>query len=277
VGQEFLDALPVYTFEKTSEGYWRERLVDVALRDDLQEEEKEMAAEKSSSSAISISSETENAVALAKRPRLRVVLAPDVTPPLKTLLHTDDQGYIVSSGKQRDASPPGAVVEVCPEAILLVQDVAKVVQEQGGAALFIDYGSAQGSSDSLRGYSRHEQVPFLSLPGQVDITADVDFFALKHAINHPSVGIDGKATTVQAFGPVTQGSFLMAMGIQERIINLMERDDTTEEQAENLYRSLVRLASPEEMGERYKVLAIAPATTSTDDKTAVTAPAGFEV
>jgi SAM-dependent MidA family methyltransferase len=38
VAQEFLDALPVYAFEKTNEGYWRERLVDVALRDDLDDE-----------------------------------------------------------------------------------------------------------------------------------------------------------------------------------------------------------------------------------------------
>jgi NADH dehydrogenase [ubiquinone] 1 alpha subcomplex assembly factor 7 len=276
VGQEFLDALPVYTFEKTTEGYWRERLVDVVLRDDLQEEEKEMVGTPAPSNEPSFT--TTNGIALAKRPRLRVVLAPDVTPPLKTLLHTDDQGYISSSGNNTDTSPPGSVVEVCPEAILLAQDVAKVVQEQGGAALFIDYGSAQGSSDSLRGYSRHEQVPFLSLPGQVDITADVDFSALKHAIHHRPPAETVGATTVQAFGPVTQGSFLMAMGIQERVINLVERDDTTEEQAENLYRSLLRLASPEEMGERYKVLAIVPVTTtttSTSDATAVNAPAGF--
>jgi SAM-dependent MidA family methyltransferase len=52
----------------------------------------------------------------------------------------------------------------------------------------------------------------------------------------------------------------MSMGIQERIINMMERDETTYEQADDLYRALVRLVAPEEMGKRYKVMAIVPGT-----------------
>ena len=38
--QEFFDALPVHAFEMTTDG-WRERMVDMAIRDELLEEEEE--------------------------------------------------------------------------------------------------------------------------------------------------------------------------------------------------------------------------------------------
>jgi NADH dehydrogenase [ubiquinone] 1 alpha subcomplex assembly factor 7 len=194
-------------------------------------------------------------------------------------LGTNPDGFL--SDDMDDQAPAGSVVEICPEGILLVQDVANLIDRQGGAALFVDYGSDQGSRDSLRGFSRHEQVHFLSRPGQVDITADVDFMALRHAVNHrtnpqvstgsktapsPTIGLQSTSDSVDAtasrsglataFGPVKQGEFLVAMGIRERVISLLTREDCTEEMGDNLYQALVRLASPEEMGERYKVLGI---------------------
>jgi len=152
-------------------------------------------------------------------------------------------------------------------------------------------------------------VHFLSRPGQVDITADVDFRALQHAVNvaqqqkhsklpvsppaaaaaveneksndsSSSSSTDGdsgtsRLQTAHAHGPVTQGAFLMAMGLQERIVNLMERDEVTDEQAEDFYQAMVRLVSPEQMGELYKVLAIT--TTARDDGAAAAdPPPGFE-
>jgi NADH dehydrogenase [ubiquinone] 1 alpha subcomplex assembly factor 7 len=282
-GQEFLDALPVYTFEKTTDEYWRERLVDVAVRDDIDDDDWKNSI---NSKFLKTDNNTTKGTNHPK-PRLRIVLAPEVTPPLKTLLNSDDHGYI-KIVNTNDTAPIGSVIEVCPEAILLVQDVAQYLKQQSGsAALFIDYGSNMGSYDSIRGYSHHEQVPFISLPGQVDITADVDFMALKHIINHKGINNsnddngddendDQNVPIVRAFGPITQGEFLMSMGIQERIINLMERDDVTEQQAENLYHALIRLVSSEQMGERYKVLSIVPTTATTvDGERSYNAPIGF--
>ena len=60
-----------------------------------------------------------------------------------------------------------------------------------------------------------------------------------------------------AFGPVTQGEFLMKMGAVDRVVALIEKDSTTDKQAEDLCNALERLTQPEHMGERYKVLAIA--------------------
>ena len=254
--QEFLDALPVHVFEKTApDGLWRERLVDVAMEDE------EEGASTSSSTGEDVADD---------KPRLRIVLAPEVTPALRTLLNVDQDGRLIDGNGQLDPrdeiTPIGQIVEVNPQAILLAQDVKNLIDRQkGGAVLFIDYGTAhEGSSDSIRGFERHKQVHFLSSPGQVDVTADVDFGALVHAVNNRVENSDES----KAWGPVTQGHFLVSMGIQERVLAEIEEDKTTDEQAENLYNAMVRLASPEEMGERFKVLAITPSGTGP--------PASFE-
>ena len=46
------------------------------------------------------------------------------------------------------------------------------------------------------------------------------------------------------------------MGAVERVMALIDNDETTDEQAEELYLGLERLVSFEEMGERYKILGI---------------------
>ena len=46
------------------------------------------------------------------------------------------------------------------------------------------------------------------------------------------------------------------MGAVERTVQLIENDNTTDDQAEDLCTALERLVSVEEMGERFKVLSI---------------------
>ena len=264
--QEFIDALPVHVFEKT-QGGWRERMVDVAIQEDDDEEEvvkkevddsQEEAKKEDDDDKSSGDKKKEE-----KKTRLRVVLSPDVSPACKTLLNIDEE----TGQKEDDTSPVGQVAEVCPEGILLVQDISQLLKRNGGAALIVDYGQ-EGSTDSLRGFSRHEQVSFLSRPGQVDVTADVDFEALRHAVNHANSDATCDKSAF-AFGPATQGTFLASMGIVERVVSLIEDDKTTDEEAEDLYNALERLVLPEQMGERYKVLAIAR------KKEAIFAPPGF--
>ena len=123
--------------------------------------------------------------------------------------------------------------------------------KKGGSALIIDYGQ-EGSTDSIRAFSKHKQVNALSRPGEINVTADVDFAALRYAVNATAEG-----DSHHAFGPVTQGKFLISMGAAKRVSDLIENENTTDEQAEDLYTALERLVLPEEMGERYKVMAIA--------------------
>jgi len=304
VAQEIIDALPVHSFQKTEHG-WRERLVDVAVRGEepehvkqssgtksgstLSDEDKVAAAKRQFAAAQNISSQMRKGYSDAeadqgpssatsggvdRKPRLRFVLPPDTTPALRTLLNVDPQTGAMKgpNAATLDAAPPGTVMEVCPEGMMLAQDIASKIEECGGAALIIDYGK-EGSGDTLRAFKRHKQAHPLSSPGGIDVTADVDFAALREAVNN---GMDimramkreaeaeaaeqsGTALTDApfAFGPVTQGRFLMKMGAVDRVVALIEKDSTTDEQAEDLCNALERLTQPDHMGERYKVLAIA--------------------
>ncbi|CAJ1955269.1 unnamed protein product [Cylindrotheca closterium] len=223
--QEFIDALPVHVFQMTEEG-WRERLIDVVSGADPKPEADKL------------------------QPRLRQVLAPNVTPAVELFLESANYHN----------QPVGTVVEVCPEGIMLVQDIAKVLNESDGAALIFDYGQ-EGTGDTLRAFSNHKQVQLTSSPGQVDITADVDFFALKQSIK------DGET---QGFGPVTQGEFLMRMGAGDMVIKKIEEPSTTEEEAVAFSEALKYLVMPENMGERFKVLAVGK------KKEGIFAPPGME-
>ena len=309
--QELVDALPIHSFQKIENDQWRERLVDVAVRDKEEESTevsnikraagkmKYSAAESSDSITDSFSntSTTSQEKGSKKLPRLRFVLPPDTTPALRTLLRVNGSGVPVEGNPTAQALndlPTGSVVEACPEGLLLAQDIADRIEKcNGGAALLIDYGEDGASSrDTLRGFWRHTQVHPLSRPGEVDVTADVDFAALREAVNQ-RVGLEeslkrklseeGKVLSPstqtiddekpinrpEAFGPVSQGQFLASMGIVQRVEKQIEADSTTDEQAYELYSALERLVAADQMGERYKVLAIAR------KKDGLFPPAGF--
>mmetsp|Transcript_16326 Transcript_16326/g.37778 ORF Transcript_16326/g.37778 Transcript_16326/m.37778 type:complete len:737 (+) Transcript_16326:191-2401(+) len=248
--QEFLDALPVHQFQKTDDG-WRERMIDVVSADETNEAGEPVPATPSSTDS--------NSDGKQLIPRLRQVLAPNVTPAVELLMS--------SSHEQYDRFPEGTVVEICPDALFLIQDVAKMLDESQGAALIIDYGE-EGTTDTLRAFSRHQQVPLTSRPGQVDVTADVDFFAIKNCLSVDGFKRNKDNSTekrdddeivpksIHAFGPVPQGEFLMKMGAGELTMNAIEKDETTEEQAQALADALKYLVMPEHMGQKFKVLAL---------------------
>ena len=85
-----------------------------------------------------------------------------------------------------------------------------------GAALIIDYGTETIPRNTLRAIKSHRRLasPFI-LPGQADISADVDFTALAEAASLSDTG-------VEIWGPVPQGQFLHVMGGQERVENLCQ-------------------------------------------------------
>ncbi len=312
VCQELIDALPIHSFQKIEGGQWRERLVDVAVRDKEEESteatkikqaagrmkysDAEEAAD-SSTESESTSSTASEEKGKKKLPRLRFVLPPDTTPALRTLLRVSGSGSPLEgnpTAEALNALPVGSVVEACPEGLLLAQDIADRIEKcNGGAALLIDYGEDGASSrDTMRGFWRHTQVHPLSRPGEVDVTADVDFAALRESVNQrigleesvkrkyltnegqlpPSstnAGQEKPSNPPEAFGPVSQGQFLASMGIVQRVEKQIGADSTSDEQAYELYSALERLLAPDQMGERYKVLAIAR------KKEGLFPPAGF--
>lgn len=73
----------------------------------------------------------------------------------------------------------GDSLEISPLALATCEDIAIRVMKSGGAALLIDYGENYAQGDSIRAFYKHQQYNFLSKPGLMDVTADVDFAACK--------------------------------------------------------------------------------------------------
>ena len=87
-----------------------------------------------------------------------------------------------------------------------------------GAALIIDYGHAScGLGDTLQAVAGHSFTDPLRRPGQVDLTAHVDFEAL--ALSAECIG-------ARVFGPVAQRDFLRQLGIRERAAALKAKRAT---------------------------------------------------
>ncbi|PWY74540.1 DUF185-domain-containing protein [Aspergillus sclerotioniger CBS 115572] len=172
-------------------------------------------------------------------------------------------------------SQPGSTIEVSPESRIYASDFARRIggasqpprtvtkgaaaapapakRVSSGAALIMDYGTLSTIPiNSLRGIREHKNVPALSSPGQVDVSADVDFTGLAEAAIEASEG-------VEVHGPVEQGDFLQAMGIEERMQQLLKRvgDEEKRKTLETGWKRLVEKGGGG-MGKIYKVMAIVP-------------------
>ena len=71
--------------------------------------------------------------------------------------------------------------------------------------------------------------------------------------------IAGQPSGARLRSAAALGGFLAHMGAPQRLMQLLESDETTDAQAEALVEAYERLADPEQMGERYKVLAFVDA------------------
>lgn len=69
--------------------------------------------------------------------------------------------------------------EVSPESLVLAKSIAQRVTESGGLCLIADYGHEGGGTDTFRAFKQHKLCDPLIEPGCADLTADVDFSALK--------------------------------------------------------------------------------------------------
>lgn len=155
-------------------------------------------------------------------------------------------------------APPDVMVEVCPAALDIAEDISRRIGEHGGVALIIDYGhSESGPGETLQALKAHAYHDPLETPGEADLTAHVDFGAMAQRVF---------ASGARALGPMGQGQFLLNLGIVERAEAL--REMASPEQAEDIELALKRLTDEAEMGELFKVMAITPMESPT--------PPGFE-
>lgn len=139
----------------------------------------------------------------------------------------------------------GDVLEVSPASQAVATLLGERMARAPGAALVIDYGHARSSpGETLQAVHGHDTASVIENPGENDITAHVDFAALRRAM--ASAG-------ARVFGPMTQRDFLMAMGLETRLGILSRK--ATPEQRRDLELAAERVAGPEQMGHLFKVLA----------------------
>jgi len=164
-----------------------------------------------------------------------------------------DETFIFAAGPNPmdDAVPAarrggdvGTIIESCPAAAALVAALAQRLDVQGGAALAIDYGYLDPQTGStLQAVRAHEMVGVFDEPGDMDLTAHVDFGVL----------VDIARQGGLAVSTATQGAWLTAMGIGLRAQALVTRFP---ERANEVQAAYDRLVGGAAMGELFKVMAL---------------------
>jgi SAM-dependent MidA family methyltransferase len=152
---------------------------------------------------------------------------------------------------------PGEVLEVSPAQEAFAAELGDRIARQGGAAILIDYGrDAPGPGDTLQALKGHRKVSPLETPGAADLTVHADF---------PAVAAAARGAGAQASAILTQGEFLLRLGLGARTEALIA---ARPDRAQTLQRQLARLTAPDQMGSLFKALAI--------HSRAGPAPPGFE-
>jgi NADH dehydrogenase [ubiquinone] 1 alpha subcomplex assembly factor 7 len=138
----------------------------------------------------------------------------------------------------------GAIVETRQAASSLLSALAARAKEAPVGALIADYGHQEtGIGDTLQAVHRHRFADPLALPGEVDLTAHVDFAALKETAS---------AVGLAAYGPMPQGEFLLKLGLAARCDRLVQ--NARPDQKAALLSGAARLADPRQMGLLFKML-----------------------
>lgn len=169
------------------------------------------------------------------RGRLAFLLSPDP-------LASRDLALVPPSLRE---APEGALVETRPGLEALIETLSDRFKTAPGRALFIDYGSAASEiGDTVQALKAHEKVDPLAFPGEADLTARVDFAELARLAH---------AAGLEVAGPVGQGSWLKALGIEHRAAVLRQAHP---DMKATIARQFHRLTDEAQMGALFKALAI---------------------
>lgn len=228
LAHEFFDALPIHAFQSTPQG-WREFLVSHQPR-----------GTPSSEKANDLFHLT-----LSQKTTPYSLYLPSLSPRHRALLTCSST-----------APAHQTTIEISPQALSIMESLSHLIASSpAGACLIIDYGPSDHTpTNTLRGIHNHQLVSPFTHPGQVDLSADVDFTALAER----AVATEGG---VEVHGPVEQGLFLKAMGLAERVqvvLSKIEESGEYKEERERVIGAFNRLVGMEKggMGRVYKALAV---------------------
>ena len=139
----------------------------------------------------------------------------------------------------------GPIVETSPARESAMAELARALVAKGGVAVVIDYGEESGSGDTLQAVAGHRFASPLEKPGEQDLTAHVDFAALRAAV---------EAAGARVSRLVSQGTWLETLGITARAMALAARNPG---EAGGIAEARRRLCDDEAMGRLFKVMAVA--------------------
>lgn len=171
------------------------------------------------------------------------------------LASRDEQGirFLPAVGYRRVESglPPiaataddGHVIETPLAGAEAAFSLAKRIARQGGAAIVIDYGyEGPAVGDTLQAVRGHKFADPFSDPGELDLTAHVDF---------TMIGNMARQAGLRVLGPAGQGAFLTELGIDARAAQLAQ---TSPDRAQEVEAARLRLTSPDAMGTLFKAMA----------------------
>ncbi len=143
-------------------------------------------------------------------------------------------------------APVNAVFEVALAGGEVMSRLAKSISTLGGAILAIDYGYATSQTgETLQGVRNHAFAPILASPGQVDLSAHVDFEALATVAAKAGLAVQPL---------VAQGQWLTQLGIDARAKALANANPGAET---SIAAAHARLTNPEQMGTLFKVFCAA--------------------
>jgi len=177
----------------------------------------------------------ERVVAIAPDDTLAVGIAPEPLPHFEATL---PQGIRLS--------PDGSIYEWRADATAL--EIGRRVRHDG-AALIIDYGHAwYGLGETFQAVSGHTFTDPLRSPGEVDLTAHVDFAALAQSAE--SIG-------ARIHGPIAQRDWLRRLGIDQRSTALKAHAPYGKTVEIDQALSRLTASGAKGMGELCKAIAIA--------------------
>ena len=146
------------------------------------------------------------------------------------------------------APEEGRVLEVSPAVDRVILDIASLILSHGGCALLIDYGyDRPGPGDTLQGVRAHKYADVLKSPGKVDLTAHVNCARITEL---------AEGEGLKVFGPVGQGDWLKALGIETRAEALIRSAKAQGVSPATIARAVRRLIAPGEMGDLFKVIVL---------------------
>ena len=142
-------------------------------------------------------------------------------------------------------APSHSIYETSPDTSEMLFELSRRLHDQNGALLVIDYGYVlPGLGSTLQAVKAHDYADPFDNPGEHDLTAHVNF---------PEIVNLARMQNLRVNGPVEQGRWLQALGIDMRTHQLAA---SAPERADDVQEMRDRLVEPAQMGALFKVLAL---------------------